>query len=74
MKLSYRGFEIDVRREESLGGDDTLYFSVFRESDAREMESSFTTGSDTVQEYVGYMKERVDEFLSLTGARDDDDF
>lgn len=67
MKRTYRGHEIDVRRERSLGGDVLLYYSVFREGDGYECTSGFTTGSDTVRDYVGYMKKWIEAEL----ARDD---
>jgi len=60
MKVIYRGFEIDVRRERALGGWDNLYFSIIRLSDGYILEDSFTTGEDTVRDYIGYMKERID--------------
>lgn len=60
MKTSYRGYEINVSRERAMGGWDNLYYSIYRESDQREMVSNFTTGSDTVRDYVRYMKERID--------------
>ena len=64
MKQIYRGHEIDVRRERSLGGDVLLYFSVFRVSDGYECESNFTTGGETVRQYVRYMRERIDAELA----------
>jgi hypothetical protein len=64
MKTIYKGHEIDVRRERSMGGDELLYYSVFRLSDGYECVSSFTTGGDTVKEYIGYMKERIDAELA----------
>lgn len=64
MKVSYRGYEIEVYREESLGGWENLYWSIFRESDGYEADSGFSTGSDTVRDFVGYMKERVDAELA----------
>jgi hypothetical protein len=63
MKINYRGFEIDAHRDRSMGGDMYLYYSVFRESDGWELTSGFTTGSDRVQTFVGYLKERVDRFI-----------
>lgn len=64
MKTVHRGYEIDVRRDRSLGGDKLLYYSIFRVSDGREGTSGFTSGSETVREYLGYMKERVDAELA----------
>lgn len=64
MQQICRGHEIDVRRERSLGGDVLLYFSVFRASDGYECTSGFTTGDDTVRDYVRYMRERIDKELA----------
>jgi hypothetical protein len=65
VKVSYRGFEIEVYREESMGAGPHLYYSIFRESDQYECTSGFSMGSDTIRDYIGYMKERVDaELLS----------
>lgn len=36
---SYKGFEIEVKRERCLGGWDMVYFSVSRNSDGTEMTS-----------------------------------
>jgi len=64
VKQVYRGHEIDVRRERSLGGDMLLYFSIYRESDGYECECDFTTGDDTVRDYMRYMRERIDAELA----------
>lgn len=60
MKVNYRGFEIDVRREKCLAGYKLMYFSIIRISDGFEMECSYTDSEDTVRDQVHYMKERVD--------------
>lgn len=64
MKQSYRGFDIDVHRGKSMGGDTLLYYSVFRQSDGWEMTSGFHTGSDTVRDFVRYMKDHVDDAIT----------
>lgn len=63
MKVSYRGHEIDVHRSDSLGVGSLLYYSVFRESDGLECISDFTSGADTVRDYIDLLKERIDEEL-----------
>ncbi len=60
MKVVYRGHEIEAKREKCLAGYRLLYFSVFRQSDGYECVSSFTTGSDTASDMIGYLKERID--------------
>ena len=64
MKATYKGHEIDVRRERCMGGWPMLYYSIFRVSDGCECTSGFTEDASTVREYVGYMKERIDAELS----------
>lgn len=64
MKVIYRGHEIDCHRAKAMGGWASLYYSVFRVSDGLEVASGLTTGNDTVQEYVGYIKERVDTYIT----------
>lgn len=60
----YRGHEITVSRERSLGGDLLLYYNVYRESDGYECVCDFTSGDDTVSAYVRYMRERIDAELA----------
>ena len=64
MKVTYRGHEIEAKREKCLAGYRLLYFSVFRVSDGYECVSSYTTGDDTPAEMVGYLKSRVDAELA----------
>jgi hypothetical protein len=64
MKTLYRGYEISVRRERSMGGDDLLYYSIFRMRDGYECTSGFTTDSSSAPEYTAHMKDRIDAELS----------
>lgn len=64
MKASYRGYDIDVHRERSMGGDILVYYSIFRRSDGYEATSGFSTGDDTIKDFIGMMKERVDNELA----------
>ena len=63
MKIQYKGFTIEVKREEALGGWEHLYFYVMRNSDYWFLEDSFTTGDDEVEDFIQYLKEMVDDFL-----------
>lgn len=62
MKLSYKGFEIDARREPSLGGEVFVYFSIFRESDGYEVASGYEGGY--VRDSVRWMKAQVDRIVA----------
>jgi len=64
MNVAYRGFDIRVVREMSMGAGMHLYFFVVRKSDGWILEDGFTEGSDTVRDYVGYMKDRVNGFIA----------
>jgi hypothetical protein len=64
MKAVHRGHDIDVHREKSMGGDMLLYYSIFRQSDGYECASGFSTGSDTVKDFMDMMKERIDAELA----------
>lgn len=65
MKVSYRGHEITVTREDALGGWGSVYYSVFRESDGFECLSGFSMeDGDTLESWIGFMKERIDAELA----------
>lgn len=63
MRLTYRGFEIDVRRAKSMGGDVNVYFSVYGlTNDLPCLADGFEGSGDSVRSYVAAMKARVDEY------------
>ena len=64
MRVSYKGHEITVTRERCMGGWDLLYYSIYREADGYECECGFTEDETPIREYVGYMKERIDNELA----------
>lgn len=66
MKVKYRNCEIECYRDKALSGDTLLFFSVFDcgvHDPGFEITSGFSEGVDTVREYVGYMKEIVDDYV-----------
>ena len=71
MTVNYKGFEINVDREECLAGYELLYYSVYREEDGLEVICSFEDSAEKVRDMVKAMKSRVDEFLATRGASEE---
>ena len=67
MKTTYKGYDIEVNREECMAGYDLVYFSVFRISDGLEVIADFVDSADTVRTLMQCMKDRVDEFIATKG-------
>jgi hypothetical protein len=64
VKMIYRGHEIDAHRGRSAAGYDLMYYSIFRASDGYECDSGFSDCSDTEEEFVEMLRERVDAELA----------
>lgn len=64
MKRFYRGYEISVTREMSLGGDKLLYYSIFRQEDGKEMLYFPEDSAETVLSGMHNMIARVDAELA----------
>jgi len=71
MKGIYRGYEIEAVREDSLGGDDNLYYRAYRVSDGLAVVDDFTMGSDPEEEFYEFLKVRVDKFIESKGASEE---
>jgi hypothetical protein len=61
MKAIYRGYEIDVRRERSLGAGILLYYTVIRESDGFICDDGCEDSATPVREMIKYLKEDIDD-------------
>jgi len=68
MKVYYKGYEVEVKREECMAGYKLVYFSVYRVEDGLCVVDSFDETKDTVRDYIKWMKGRVDEFIESKGA------
>jgi hypothetical protein len=65
MKAAYKGHEIDVKRERAMGGWQSIYYSIFRQSDRYECMSGFSAEDRTpIAQFMRLMKERVDAELA----------
>jgi hypothetical protein len=63
MKVEYKGFDVDARRDRSMGGETLLYYSVFRKKDGYEVTSGFSYGTDPIPTFIKYLKDMVDDFI-----------
>jgi hypothetical protein len=70
MKVKYRNCEIECKRDYPMFGQDTLlFFDVFDcgvYDPGLEITSGYSEGADTVREYIGYLKEIVDDYIEHT--------
>jgi hypothetical protein len=71
MKLDYKGFEISVKREESLAGYDLLYLYIMDKSDGFFVIDSFEDSAETIKEKIKDMKAIVDDYLEYPENYDD---
>lgn len=62
MVINYKGFEIEVSRDDCLAGHSMIYYSIFT-ADGTELDCGFSDTEDTVLDYIEFMKNRVDEYL-----------
>lgn len=63
MKTTYKGFQIEVKREKSLGGDYPLYFNIIRLSDNWILDDSFEYSDEKVKDKLKDLKSTVDDYL-----------
>jgi hypothetical protein len=63
MIVNYKGFEIDVRREECMAGYDLVYRNVFRTEDGWQFWGDYCDDGDTVRTHIKSMKFQIDEYL-----------
>lgn len=72
MRANYKGFEIEVVREQSLAGNPTLYMAVVRESDGWFLVDTFSESEDTIRDTMADMKMTIDDYLENPEDYEDD--
>lgn len=60
MKKIYKGYELEVTREDNAVADGVIFWSIMRIEDGYECASGFSYDSDTVWTWIKTLKERVD--------------
>jgi hypothetical protein len=71
MKVEYKGYELEAKRESCWSGWDNIYFNVFRKSDGLEVICDFTEEERPVADVMAMLKGRVDEFIDTNGASEE---
>jgi hypothetical protein len=61
VRVVYKGYEINVKREESLGGWDNVYYHIMRIDDGYFLEDSFSLGEEHIRDVVKACKQMVDK-------------
>lgn len=61
-RITYRGFEISASREDSLGGDELLYYQIWRTEDGWVLEDDFTSGDETEEKMTEILRGYVDDY------------
>lgn len=75
MQGSYRGFELRVRQEKSLVGDDRVFTSAIRSDDGWILveEPLYPSPDMSVNDYMADLKVTVDTYWSNPEEYDDDE-
>ncbi len=63
MKVSYKGFDLEVKREQAMGGWEQLYFTAVRKSDRWFFIDGFEDSGETIRDKIKQLKESVDDYL-----------
>jgi hypothetical protein len=62
MKINYKDFEIEVKREQCLGGWSMLYFTVITPT-GYYLIDTFEDSSEKVRDKISQLKEVVNDYL-----------
>ena len=65
MKIEYRGFELEVKKERSLGGDYPLYITAYRLKDDYEYISSYEYSEEKVKDRMDSLKNNINDYYEM---------
>lgn len=68
MKVTYKGFDIEVVRDWCIGGWKNVYVTAFRQSDGLEVINYYTHAEDPLRDFMKWTKEQIDECIKTCGA------
>lgn len=72
MKVTYKGFEIEVKRDKCLAGYSMLYYTVFQIKNGLCLADSFEDSDETVREKIKQLKSLVDDYIENPDDYDQD--
>lgn len=64
MEAQYKGYRIEVVREECMAGYDLLYYSITRIEDGYDALCDYEDSAETVRDMVKHLKVRIDAELA----------
>ena len=66
MKLNYKGYELEAKKERSMGGEYRVYYFIIRISDRFvEIEGSMC-GEEYIRTVIVYLKRHIDKIRTAT--------
>ncbi|MGV6935910.1 hypothetical protein ACWA2B_10385 [Paenibacillus sp. CMM36] len=72
MKVNYKGFKLEATREKSLGGWNTLYYTIYTPT-GFELISSFEDSEEIIKDKIQQLKDIVEDYLINPHNYEDDD-
>lgn len=69
MKIIYKGFEIIATRNTSLGGWESIYYTVMHKTEGWFLEDSFYESEDKIEDFVNSLKLLVDDYLENNDSK-----
>ena len=63
MKTIYKGFEIEVKKNEDYSGEKVLAFNIIRLSDKWILDDSFEYTKEKLKDKIESLKSTVDDYL-----------
>ncbi len=68
MKIVYRGFELEAKRDKCLAGYSLLYYTAYRIKDGWGLVDSFGEIADSIRKVIASLKKHVDRYYETKTA------
>jgi hypothetical protein len=72
MKINYRGFKLESKRDRCLGGWDQVYDTAVRIEDGWEMICRHSDDADTIRTHISTLKSNIDDYYEDPEDWEDD--